>query len=108
MDILNDMQMRVNSLGYYYVRSAIQLVYQNPKMMKKIMNVYSAVAEEHGTTTIRVERSIRRAIETTWNYGDVDALKKYFASAINSDSNKPTNSEFIATIVYYLRRDDMR
>ena len=58
----------------------------------------SAVAKKHGTTSSRVERAIRHAIEGAWDRGDVDVLNSYFVYTIHNGRGKPTNSEFIAMI----------
>jgi two-component system response regulator (stage 0 sporulation protein A) len=56
------------------------------------------VAKRHGTTSSRVERAIRHAIEVAWDRGDVDMLNSYFGYTIHQSRGKPTNSEFIAMI----------
>ena len=60
--------------------------------------LYPAVAKKHGTTSSRVERAIRHAIEVAWDRGDVDVLNSYFGYTIHNGRGKPTNSEFIAMI----------
>ena len=55
------------------------------------------------TTTSRVERAIRHAIEVAWDRGDVDVLNSYFGYTIQVNRGKPTNSEFIAMIADNLR-----
>ena len=60
--------------------------------------LYPSVAKKHGTTSSRVERAIRHAIEVAWDRGDVDVLNAYFGYTIHSSRGKPTNSEFIAMI----------
>lgn len=60
--------------------------------------LYPSVAKEYHTTSSRVERAIRHAIEVAWDRGDVDVLSSYFGYTIQSNRGKPTNSEFIAMI----------
>ena len=50
------------------------------------------------STSSRVERAIRHAIELAWDRGNVDVLSAYFGYTIQSSRGKPTNSEFIAMI----------
>ena len=57
-----------------------------------------SVAQEYNTTSSRVERAIRHAIEVAWDRGDVDVLNSYFGYTIHNTRGKPTNSEFIAMI----------
>ena len=65
--------------------------------------LYPAVAKSFGTTTSRVERAIRHAIEVAWDRGDVDTLNGYFGYTISRQRGKPTNSEFIAMIADKIR-----
>ena len=65
--------------------------------------LYPTVAKKYQTTTSRVERAIRHAIEVAWDRGDVDTLNSYFGYTIQNNRGKPTNSEFIAMIADNLR-----
>ena len=62
-----------------------------------------SVAKQYKTTSSRVERAIRHAIEVAWDRGDVDTLNSYFGYTIQTSRGKPTNSEFIAMIADNLR-----
>ena len=65
--------------------------------------LYPSVAKKYDTTSSRVERAIRHAIEVAWDRGDVDILNSYFGYTIHNTRGKPTNSEFIAMISDRLR-----
>ena len=65
--------------------------------------LYPTVAKKYQTTSSRVERAIRHAIEVAWDRGDVDTLNSYFGYTIHNSRGKPTNSEFIAMIADKLR-----
>ena len=65
--------------------------------------LYPSVAKKYQTTTSRVERAIRHAIEVAWDRGDIDTLNSYFGYTIQQGRGKPTNSEFIAMISDNLR-----
>ena len=65
--------------------------------------IYPIEAKKYQTTTSRVERAIRHAIEVAWDRGDVDVLSSYFGYTIQNTRGKPTNSEFIAMISDKLR-----
>ena len=56
------------------------------------------MAKKHATTSSRVERAIRHAIEVAWDRGDLETLQKYFGYTVSNAKGKPTNSEFIAMI----------
>lgn len=90
--------------GYQYLREAIILSIDNTEMMGSVTKLlYPEVAKKFKTTSSRVERAIRHAIEVAWDRGDVDVLSSYFGYTILSSRGKPTNSEFIAMIADKLR-----
>lgn len=90
--------------GYQYLREAIILSVNNTEMMGSVTKLlYPTVAKTFKTTSSRVERAIRHAIEVAWDRGDVDVLSSYFGYTIQSSRGKPTNSEFIAMIADKLR-----
>ena len=90
--------------GYQYLRTAILLTVQDNDIINSVTKVlYPSVAKKYSTTTSRVERAIRHAIEVAWDRGDVDTLNSYFGYTIQQGRGKPTNSEFIAMIADNLR-----
>ncbi len=90
--------------GYQYLRTAILLPVKDSDVINSVTKVlYPSVAKKYSTTTSRVERAIRHAIEVAWDRGDVDTLNAYFGYTIQNNRGKPTNSEFIAMIADNLR-----
>lgn len=90
--------------GYQYLRVAIMMVVNNNRVINEVTKtLYPTVAEKFSTTSSRVERAIRHAIEVAWDRGDVDMLNSYFGYTIQNSKGKPTNSEFIAMIADNLR-----
>lgn len=90
--------------GYHFVRSAIIMAVESPDTINAITKiVYPTIAKEYQTSSSRVERAIRHAIEVAWDRGDVDTLNSIFGYSINSSKGKPTNSEFIAMLSDKLR-----
>ena len=90
--------------GYQYLRTAILLTIEDGDIINSVTKVlYPSVAKKYQTTTSRVERAIRHAIEVAWDRGDVDTLNSYFGYTIQNNRGKPTNSEFIAMIADNLR-----
>ena len=90
--------------GYQYLRTAILLTIKDSDVINSVTKVlYPSVAKKYQTTTSRVERAIRHAIEVAWDRGDVDTLNSYFGYTIQNNRGKPTNSEFIAMIADNLR-----
>ncbi len=90
--------------GYQYLRCAILMAIDDTDIINSVTKIlYPSVAKKFGTTTSRVERAIRHAIEVAWDRGDVDTLNSYFGYTIQNSRGKPTNSEFIAMIADNLR-----
>ena len=90
--------------GYQYLRTAILLTVNDSEIINSVTKIlYPSVAKKYQTTTSRVERAIRHAIEVAWDRGDVDTLNSYFGYTIQNNRGKPTNSEFIAMIADNLR-----
>ena len=90
--------------GYQYLRYAILMVIDDSEVINSVTKVlYPTVAKKYQTTTSRVERAIRHAIEVAWDRGDVDTLNSYFGYTVQNSRGKPTNSEFIAMIADNLR-----
>lgn len=103
-DIMHQIGVPAHIKGYQYLREAIILSVNNREMMGSITKLlYPTVAKKFQTTSSRVERAIRHAIEVAWDRGDVDVLSSYFGYTIQSSRGKPTNSEFIAMIADKLR-----
>ncbi len=90
--------------GYQYLRTAIILTVNDSEIINSVTKIlYPTVAKKYQTTTSRVERAIRHAIEVAWDRGDVEVLNSYFGYTIQVNRGKPTNSEFIAMIADNLR-----
>ncbi|MBS5275932.1 MAG: sporulation initiation factor Spo0A C-terminal domain-containing protein, partial [Clostridiales bacterium] len=98
-DIMRQIGVPAHIKGYQYLRTAIDLCINDSEMLESVTKLlYPTVAKMYSTTSSRVERAIRHAIEVAWDRGDVDVLSSYFGYTIQSDRGKPTNSEFIAMI----------
>ena len=98
-EIMHQLGVPAHIKGYQYLREAIRLSVEDPEKLQSITKIlYPTVAKTFSTTSSRVERAIRHAIEVAWDRGDVDVLSSYFGYTIQSERGKPTNSEFIAMI----------
>ena len=103
-DILHEVGVPAHIKGYLYLREAITMVYHNLDILGSITKVlYPDVAKKFNTTSSRVERAIRHAIEIAWVRGNVEAISEIFSYTISYNKSKPTNSEFIAMIADRLR-----
>ncbi len=103
-DILHQIGVPAHIKGYHYLRDSIIMSVKHPEIINAVTKeLYPSVAKKYETTSSRVERAIRHAIEVAWDRGDVDVLNSYFGYTIHNSRGKPTNSEFIAMISDRLR-----
>ena len=98
-EIIHQIGVPAHIKGYNYLRESIILAIKDSEIINSVTKtLYPTVAKEHSTTSSRVERAIRHAIEVAWDRGDVNVLNSYFGYTIHNNRGKPTNSEFIAMI----------
>ena len=98
-DIMHEIGVPSHIKGFQYLREAIILaVKDNDVINAMTKELYPQVASTFCTTPMRVERSIRHAIEVAWERGDLDTLQRFFGYSVSNTRGKPTNSEFIALI----------
>ena len=91
--------------GFLYSLEAIAVAVEDEDALEAITKVlYPQVAKTCQTTSSRVERAIRHAVELAWDRGDLEVLQKYFGNTISITKGKPTNSEFIAMLSRIVRR----
>lgn len=90
--------------GYQFLRDAIMWAVKDMEIINAVTKeLYPGIAKRHMTTSSRVERAIRHAIEVAWQRGDLDTINKLFGYTVQTNKGKPTNSEFIAMIADKLR-----
>ena len=97
--ILTMLQVPSHFKGYNYLKDAILMTIKEPGLVNEMTKkLYPLIAEHHGIQIQRVERSMRFAIETAWNRGDVNILHELFGYCVDDRKGKPTNASFIAKI----------
>lgn len=93
--------------GYQYLRDGIKLVVENSQKISSITKcLYPEIAKRFGTTSSKVERAIRHAIEVAWNRGKIENINNLFGTKIYTANEKPTNGEFIALIADKMLLDE--
>ena len=103
-DVIHQLGVPAHIKGYHYLREAILSSIEAPELLESVTKLlYPTVAKRFDTTSSRVERAIRHAIEIAWDRGNLDTLNAFFGYTVNTCKGKPTNSEFIALITDKLR-----
>lgn len=103
-DVIHEIGVPAHIKGYQYLRDAIIMSVNDSEMLGAITKVlYPTIARNYKTTSSRVERAIRHAIEVAWSRGRMETIEELFGYTVNSGKGKPTNSEFIALIADKIR-----
>ena len=101
---LNQLGVPANLQGYEYLKSAIEILLETPQAIRRITTeLYPKIAEEHQTTTKRVERSIRHAIEVAFDRTSIENLHSVFGGCISLESGRVTNAEFVSILTEKIR-----
>ena len=107
--MLHEIGVPAHIKGYQYLRDAIAESVNDQEMLTSVTKVlYPTIAKKHQTTSSRVERAIRHAIEVAWSRGKMDTINAIFGYTVSNGKGKPTNSEFIALLSDKIRLDYKR
>lgn len=86
--------------GYAYLREAVKMVMEDHDLINRITKeLYPGIASRFSTTSSKVERAMRHAIEVAWSRGRLESVNRIYGYKVFSAEDKPTNGEFIALIV---------
>ena len=97
--MLHELGIPAHIKSYQYLRDAISMVVRDREMMEAVTKIlYPEIAKKNYTSSSRVERAIRHAIEVAWGRGSLEVIDELFGYTISTGKGKPTNSEFIALI----------
>ena len=66
--------------------------------------LYPLIARRHGCSAYQVERSLRLAIEATWNRAALAGLEQFFGQSVDPERGKPTNREFLLRMSQVVRK----
>ena len=85
--------------GYQFLREAIKMAVDTPDIINNITKkLYPSIADKFDTSSSKVERAIRHAIEVAWNRGKIENINSIFGIKVYTANDKPTNGEFIALV----------
>ena len=102
--LLHDLGIPSHVRGYKYIREGIMPLYTSREVVNLVTkDIYPEIANRFNTTSSRVERAIRHAIEISWIRGDLKVMEDIFGNSIDFERSKPTNSEFLTTIADRLK-----
>ena len=105
--ILRELGMREQTIGYQCALLTVCLYREtNGASITKI--IYHSVAQQLNSEGGNVERNMRYAVHRAWDKCDKAVLARYFGEARAQDKEPPSNREFCAALVEYLRQEACR
>ena len=108
-NLIHEIGVPAHIKGYQYIRRAIILCVEDMDLISAVTKeLYPTIAKEFGTTSSRVERAIRHAIEVAWSRGNLDTIDALFGYTVSMGKGKPTNSEFIALLSDKIRLETLK
>ncbi|MGH4117524.1 sporulation transcription factor Spo0A [Clostridium sp.] len=103
-NIIHEIGIPAHIKGYMYLREAINMVVNDINLLSSVTKeLYPSIGKQFNTTSSRVERAMRHAIDVAWSRGQIDTINKIFGYTIRNEKGRPTNSEFIAMVADKLR-----
>lgn len=99
--LLSRMGISASIKGYHFIRKAVLMAVEDQEVLTGITKgLYPDIAKTYRTTSSKVERAIRHAIESAWKK---NGQQVYFEIAGYLPQDKPTNGQFIAALSEYFR-----
>lgn len=88
--------------GYYFIAEAVLIAARNPGCPLMITkDIYPAVAQKFRVSPCNIEQGIRTAVNICW-ISNREAMEKIAGGPLAA---RPTNSDFIDMLAYYLSED---
>ena len=96
-EYLKNIGMPPHLIGYEYSMTAIRLCLDDRSLLKGVVTkqLYPDIAKTFDSSSSRVERGIRHAIEVVFDRGDPRYISEYFGGAVSAYKGKLTNREFL-------------
>lgn len=90
--------------GYYYVAEAVKMFMEiQDHPIKITKDIYPSLAKQFKSTPVNVEHDIRTVINVCWE-SNKEAMNEIAGYPLRY---KPTNSEFIDMMAYYLMQTEI-
>ena len=95
-DMIHEIGVPAHIKGYQYLREAIMMSVNDSDMLGSITKVlYPTIAGRYQTTSSRVERAIRHAIEVAWSRGKIEVIDELFERlALDHENSAKALDEF--------------
>ena len=98
-NIMLQLGMPAHLNGYHYLREGIYLSMDDMELVGSVTKLlYPKIAKAYHTSSEKVERAIRSAIEISWERGKEELFEEIFGYSRVHGKVRPTNSEFILAV----------
>ncbi len=104
LQALQRLGLSVKLRGTHYLVEAISLASRDVRLLEDLTaTLYPMVAEKFKVEQAKVEHAMRRAVESAWSGGYLEAQNRAFGNTIDARRGKPTSGEMIARVAELLR-----
>lgn len=97
--ILHNLGVSSASKGYKLLKDTIMYYYEHQNINNFYKDLYPIIATINNISINTLDKNISRVIEKSINNADYNYLEKLFGSSIDINKGKPTNKEYIITVV---------
>jgi len=102
VDLLRRLGIPSTLKGHCYICYGVYLIRQNPEVIQYVTKeLYPEIAEQYEISWESVEHAIRTAVNVCWERGNRGLLNEIAGYELR---RKPTASEFIGMISFYIRK----
>ena len=89
-----------------FIQDAVELCFEDPGIMHRmISDLYPAIAARYRINPGCVERSIRSALEKTFEKGALPFLEQHFSHLVQDSTGRPRNREFIIQLTSLVQEE---
>ena len=96
------MGFKSNHLGYKYIVKLINIGISGKQILPLNSFGYTYLAKLYQKTTRSIAKNIENAISYVLTFGNTEFVYEVFKESINEESGKPTNKQFIMTLLDYI------
>ena len=90
---------RSNNFGFRYLVELINLGVRGESIEPLTKNGYVKISNNYGKSVGSIEKDIQNCINSAWLNGNTDLLYDIFGDTISDVKGKPTNKQFIYTMI---------
>ena len=103
VSLIHEIGIPSHIMGYQYLKDAIQITMDNRDAINSITKMlYPDIAQKNGTTSSRVERAIRHAIEIAFTRGNSEFIDSLFGYSINPEPETQQFDSLLSLLITFV------